>query len=169
LSAVARRQRGRSRRTLSSPNIPRLCFLDFMLDPGTSRSRRFDEFFQGLSDLGYVDGRTIAIGYLSADGHGERFSALIAECVRRNVDIIAVSTTPAAQVAKNATHTIPIVMIGFGDPVGTGLVDSLARAATSMSAGRLRTCPRRSGCLFFSTTRSARKKRLRRRLLPLEA
>jgi ABC-type uncharacterized transport system substrate-binding protein len=111
---------------LKTPS-PRLCFLDFILDPGTSRSRRFDGFFEGLSDLGYVDGRTIAIDYLSADGHGERFFALVAECVRRKVDIIAVSTTPAAEVAKNATHTIPIVMIGLGDPVGTGLVDSLAR------------------------------------------
>src|SRR5262249_49489763 len=75
----------------------------------------------------------------SADGHGERFSALIAECVRRNVDIIAVSTTPAAQVAKNATHTIPIVMIGLGDPVGTGLVDSLARPGGNVTGMSLMT------------------------------
>jgi putative tryptophan/tyrosine transport system substrate-binding protein len=108
-------------------NVPRLCFLDFMLDPDTSRSKRFDGFFQGLNELGYVDGQTIAIDYLSADGSGERFPALVAECVRRKVDIIAVSTTPAAQTAKNATHTIPTVMIALGDPVGTGLVDTLAR------------------------------------------
>jgi putative ABC transport system substrate-binding protein len=108
-------------------NVPRLCFLDFMLDPGMSRSRRFDGFFQGLNELGYVEGQNIAIDYLSADGRGERFSALLAECVRRKVDVIAVSTTPAAQTAKNETHTIPIVMIALGDPVGTGLVDNLAR------------------------------------------
>jgi putative tryptophan/tyrosine transport system substrate-binding protein len=114
-------------RAQAPKSVPRLCFLDFMLDPGTSRSRRFDGFFQGLNDLGYVDGQTIAIDYLSADGRGERFPALVAECVRRKVDIIAVSTTPAAQTAKNATHTIPIVMIALGDPVGTGLVDTLAR------------------------------------------
>ena len=107
--------------------IPRLCFLTF--DPGTLRSRstRFDAFFQGLRDLGYVDGQTITIDYLSADGRGERFPALAAECLRLKADIIAVSTTPAAQVAKNATRTIPIVMLALGDPVGTGLVDSLAR------------------------------------------
>jgi putative ABC transport system substrate-binding protein len=115
-------------------SVPRLCFLDFMLDPGTSRSRRFDGFFQGLNDLGYVDGQTIAIDYLSADGRGERFSALVAECIRRKVDIIAVSTTPAAQTAKNTTHTIPIVMIALGDPVGTGLVDSLARPGGNVTA-----------------------------------
>ena len=106
--------------------IPRLCFLDFKLDPGTVRSTRFDGFFQGLRDLGYVDGQTITIDYLSADGRGDRFPDLVAECLRRKVDIIAVSTTPAAQVAKSATHTTLIVMIALGDPVGTGLVNSLA-------------------------------------------
>ena len=106
-------------------NIPRLCFLTF--DPPASRSTRFEAFFQGLRDLGYVDGQTITIDYLSADGHGERFPALAAECLRLKADIIAVSTTPAARAAKNATRTIPIVMVALGDPVGTGLVDSLAR------------------------------------------
>jgi len=108
-----------------SKNIPRLCFLTF--DPATSRSTRFDAFFQGLADLGYVDGKTINIDYLSADGHGERFPSLAAECLRLKADIIAVSTTPATEAAKKATPTIPIVMIGLGDPVGTGLVDSLAQ------------------------------------------
>src|SRR5690348_10110550 len=60
--------------------IPRLCFLTF--DPPSSRSTRFEAFFQGLRDLGYVDGRTIMIDYLSADGHGERFPSLAAECLR---------------------------------------------------------------------------------------
>src|SRR5438105_14268379 len=104
--------------------IPRLCFLTF--DPGTLQSNRFD-FFEGLRDLGYVDGQTITIDYLSANGRGDRFPALAAECLRLKADIIAVSTTPAAQAAKNATSTIPIVMIALGDPVGSGLVDSLAR------------------------------------------
>jgi ABC-type uncharacterized transport system substrate-binding protein len=80
-----------------------------------------------LRDLGYVDGQSINIDYLSAEGHGERFPSLAAECLRSEADIIAVSTTPAAQAAKNATRTIPIIMIALGDPVGTGLVDSLAQ------------------------------------------
>ena len=109
----------------ASKNLPRLCFITF--DPDTSRSTRFDAFFQALVDLGYVDRKTINIDYLSADGHGERFPSLAAECLRLKADIIAVSTTPATQAAKKATLTIPIVMIGLGDPVGTGLVDSLAR------------------------------------------
>src|SRR5215468_10436054 len=107
--------------------IPHLCFLTF--DPGTlqSRSPRFDVFFNSLRDLGYVDGQTIVIHYLSADGKDDRFPALASECLRLNADIIAVSTTPAAQAAKRATRTVPIVMIALGDPVGTGLVESIAR------------------------------------------
>jgi putative ABC transport system substrate-binding protein len=120
-------------RAQQSKKIPRLCFLTF--DPGTLQATRFT-FFEGLRDLGYVDGQNINIDYLSAEGHGERFPALAAECLRRKADIIAVSTTPAAQAAKNATRTIPIIMIALGDPVGTGLVDSLAqpgRNVTGMS------------------------------------
>src|SRR5215471_13774417 len=110
-----------------SKEIPRLCFLTF--DPGTSQSRspRFDVFFNSLRDLGYVDGKTIVINYLSADGKDDRFPALASECLRLKADIIAVSTTPAAQAAKRATRTVPIVMIALGDPVGTGLVESIAR------------------------------------------
>src|SRR5262245_4023037 len=101
--------------------VPRVCFLTF--DPGTAQSpsSRFDGCFQGLRDLGYVHGQTLVIDYLTADGRGERFPALAAECVRLNADIIAVTTTPAAQAAKNATRTIPIIMVSVGDPVGTGL------------------------------------------------
>jgi putative ABC transport system substrate-binding protein len=106
--------------------IPRLCFLT--LEPGTlqTRSPRFDAFFQTLRELGYVDGESIIIDYLSAADRGERFPDLVAECLRRKADIIVPSTTPAARIAKNATNTVPIVMIALGDPVGTGLVNSLA-------------------------------------------
>ena len=119
--------------------IPRLCFLTF--DPGTPQSTRFTQFFQGLRDLGYVDGRSIAIDYLSVDGKAERFPALAADCVRLKADVIVVTTTPGAQAAKNATRTIPIVLLALGDPVATGLVTSLARpggnvtGVTQMSSG----------------------------------
>lgn len=102
-----------------------LCFMTF--DPGSLQSTRFMAFFEGLRDLGYVQGQSIFIDYLTADGQAERYSALAAECVRLGADVIATSTTPATLVAKSTTQTIPIVMIGLGDPVGTGLVDSLAR------------------------------------------
>src|SRR5215475_5171263 len=106
--------------------IPHLCFLTF--DPGTLQSSpRFGVFFNSLRDLGYVDGQTIVIHYLSADGKDDRFPTLASECLRLKADIIAVSTTPAAQAAKRATRTVPIVMIALGDPVGTGLVESITR------------------------------------------
>ncbi|MDP1839271.1 MAG: ABC transporter substrate-binding protein [Reyranella sp.] len=105
--------------------LPRLCFLTF--DPGTLQSTRFGAFFEGLRDLGYVQGQSILIDYLTADGQAERYSTLAAECVRLGADVIVTSTTPATLIAKSATQTIPIVMVGLGDPVGTGLVDSLAR------------------------------------------
>jgi putative ABC transport system substrate-binding protein len=106
-------------------NIPRLCFLTF--DPSTPQLNRFDPFFQGLRDLGYANGQDIVIDYLSAEGNGERFPALVAECLRLKADVIAVSTTPAAQAAIAATRSIPIIMIGLGDPVRTRLVNSLAQ------------------------------------------
>jgi putative ABC transport system substrate-binding protein len=104
--------------------LPRLCFLAF--SPGIPRSA-YSPFFEGLRDLGYVDGQTITIDYLSPDGQAERFPALVADCVRLKADIIVASTTVAAQAAKKATRTIPIVMNALGDPVATGLVASLAR------------------------------------------
>ena len=121
--------------------LPRLCFLT--LEPGTVQapSPRFEAFFQGLRDLGYIAGKTIAIDYLSAGGRTERFAALAAECVRLKSDVIASSTTPGAQAAKRATQTVPIVMLALGDPVATGLVDSLARpggnvtGVSSMTSG----------------------------------
>jgi len=85
-----------------------------------------DGFRQGLRELGYVEGRNLVIEYRSADGHDERFSALAAELVRLKPDLILTRGTPAALAAKNATVTIPVVILGVGDPVGQGVVASLA-------------------------------------------
>src|SRR5262245_35776100 len=113
--------------------LPRLCFLTF--DPGTLRTRspRFDGFFQGLQDLGYVNARNIEISYLSADNNGDRFPTLIDECLSLRPDVIAVTTTPAAHLLKKATRDIPIVMVALGDPLGTGLVDSLSRPSANIT------------------------------------
>lgn len=107
--------------------IPRLCFITF--DPGTLRTRspRYDAFFEGLSELGYVDGQTIAIDYLSTDGRNEQYPALVGECLSHKPNIIAVTTTPGAQVLKDATREIPIVLVAVGDPLGSGLVSSLGQ------------------------------------------
>jgi putative tryptophan/tyrosine transport system substrate-binding protein len=86
-----------------------------------------DGFREGLRDLGHSDGESYIIEYRSADGIDELFPNLAAELVRLNVDVILTRGTPAALAAKNATATIPVIMVGIGDPVGQGLVDSLAR------------------------------------------
>jgi putative ABC transport system substrate-binding protein len=119
------------------PNaIPRLCFLTF--EPYTSGKRPgLDAFLQALRDLGHVDGRSITIDYLSADEHGERFPTLAAECLRLKADIIATATTPATLAAKNATRAIPIVMMALADPVGTGLVNSLAQPGGNITGTSL--------------------------------
>ena len=86
-----------------------------------------DSFREGLRELGYEEGRNIAIEYRWADGQYERFAALVAELIAAKVDVIVTAGTPAALAVKKATTTVPLVMVAVGDPVGTGLVPSLAR------------------------------------------
>jgi putative ABC transport system substrate-binding protein len=84
-------------------------------------------FAQRLRELGWVEQRTVAIEYRWAEGKVERFAEIAAEFVRLNVDIIVTYGTPAVVEAKRATSVIPIVFALAGDPVGSGLVESLAR------------------------------------------
>src|SRR5262249_12594130 len=81
----------------------------------------------GLRALGWIEGRNIAIEYRWAANREDRLAALADELVRRKVDILVTSSTPAALAAKRATATIPIVVTFVADPVGSGLVESLAR------------------------------------------
>jgi len=83
-------------------------------------------FRQGLLGAGYAEGRDVVIEWRSANGDYDRVSELAAELVQRKVEAIVVESTPAAQAAKRATSTIPIVMAIVADPVGSGLVASLA-------------------------------------------
>jgi putative ABC transport system substrate-binding protein len=84
-------------------------------------------FREGLRDLGYVEGDNLIIEYRWAEGDYARFPALIAELVALNVEVIATAGTPATLALKKATSSIPIVMIAVGDPVGSGIVQSLSR------------------------------------------
>src|SRR5215470_4432102 len=96
---------------------------------GTSSfySARIDVFKQGLKELGYVDGKNIAIEYRYAEGKADRLLDLAAELVRLKVDVILATATPSVLAVKKASATIPIVLMGVGDPVASGLVTSLAR------------------------------------------
>jgi putative ABC transport system substrate-binding protein len=107
--------------------IPRIGYLSIG-DPATE-SARSEPFRRALRELGYIEGQNIAIDYRYGEGKQDRFLELAAELVRLKVDIIvAAGGTPWVRAAKNATKTIPIVMVGIGsDPVEAGFVESLAR------------------------------------------
>ena len=92
-----------------------------------------DAFREGLRELGYKEGRNIVIEYRWADGKYERFPALIAELIAAKVDVIVTAGTPAALAVKKATTTVPLVMVAVGDPVGTGLVPSLAQPGGNLT------------------------------------
>src|SRR6516165_12286215 len=99
--------------------IPRIGIID--------DSPRWKAFRHGLRDLGYLEGQSIAFDYRYAGGLPDRLAWVAVELVHRPVDLIATFGTPPTLAAKQATTTIPIVMMGVGDPVGSGLVPSLAR------------------------------------------
>jgi len=100
-------------------------------------ARPWEALFQSLRELGYVEGKNLAVERRWAEGRAERYHELAAELVALKPDVIVVAFTPSVSAAKRATSTIPIVMALAGDPVGVGLVASLARPGgniTGMSA-----------------------------------
>ena len=88
---------------------------------------RVEAFRQRLGELGYVEGKNIVIEYRYAEGKGERLPDLVAELVQLKVDVIVTASAGTTLAAKKASATIPIVFASAADPVGTGLVSSLAR------------------------------------------
>jgi putative ABC transport system substrate-binding protein len=112
-------------RAQHSGPLPTIGFL--VAGTPTSHGQWVAAFVQRLRELGWIEGRTITIEYRWAEGRSERFAEIAAELVRRKVDVIVTSATEAIVAAKQATSVIPIVFAAAGDPVGTGLVASLAR------------------------------------------
>jgi putative ABC transport system substrate-binding protein len=96
------------------------------LSPGGATSSPTDAFRQGLRELGYVEGQNLVVEYRWADGDTARLPVLAAELVQLRVDVLVAATNPAVLAARQATSTIPIVFTASSDPVGTGLVASLA-------------------------------------------
>jgi putative ABC transport system substrate-binding protein len=96
-------------------------------------NRLLEAFRAGLRDLGYVEGQNIALAYRWSEGRDERFADLAADLVRLDVAVVVTSGTPAVRAAKAATSTIPIVMAFAGDPVGIGVVASLARPGANVT------------------------------------
>jgi putative ABC transport system substrate-binding protein len=102
--------------------------IGYLASGSASASPPFVEaLWGGLRELRWADGQNIVIEYRFAEGRFDRLPALAAELVRLKMDLIVAGPSPPAVAAKNATRTIPVVMVGAGDPVGLGLIANLAR------------------------------------------
>ena len=135
--------------------VPRIGVL-FPGSPATF-TQRTEAFIQGMKELGYVEGKTITIEWRWAEDKVERMPDLAAELVKLNLDMIVANGTPAIKALKAATKTIPILMAVVGDPIGTGLVQSLARPGGNLT-GLSIVAPNLSGKrleLLGETTRAA--------------
>ena len=120
-----------------------------------SNAARMEALRAGLRDLGYLEGKNLVIESRWAEGKFDRLPELAAELVRLNVDVILTAGTPGIRAAKNATTTIPIVMVTSGDPVGFGFVASLARPGGNIT-----------GASNFSPELSAKRLELLKEILP---
>ena len=106
--------------------VPRIGYLS---RTGDSKNPGFqvEGFRQGLRDVGYIEGKNIRVEYRYIEGKSDSIPSLVAELVQLKVDVLVLGPLPAIRAAKQATKTIPIVMVTTQDPVGAGFVDSLAR------------------------------------------
>jgi ABC-type uncharacterized transport system substrate-binding protein len=105
--------------------VPRIGYVSGSGDPNTL-TRGIETFRQGLRDLGYIEGKNIVVEYRYAEGKLDMFPSLVAELIQLKVDVLVSPVITAVRAAKQATTTIPIVMVITSDPVATGLIDSLA-------------------------------------------
>ena len=114
--------------------VPRIGYLTGSSPPTIATpDLNADAFQQGLRDLGYIEGKNIQVEYRYLEGKEDRNPTLLAELLQLKVDVIVVISMPSIRAAKQATKTIPIVMVTNFDPVATGLVDSLANPGGNLT------------------------------------
>jgi ABC-type uncharacterized transport system substrate-binding protein len=118
--------------------IPRIGYLVTSGDP-TNPGPSVDAFRQGLQDLGYVEGKDILVEYRYVEGKSDRIPSFVAEFKQLKVDVLVVTNPPSIRTAKEATKTIPIVMVSSADPVATGIIDSLARPGGNITGVKRKT------------------------------
>jgi putative ABC transport system substrate-binding protein len=118
-------------------------------------SKEAQAFRQGLREAGYAEGRDVVLEWRSAGGDYARIPGLVADLVRHKVDVIVVDTTPATEAVKRSTSTIPIVMADVADPVGSGLVASLAHPGENVT-----------GLTIMTTELSAKRLQLLKETIP---
>ena len=136
-----------------APRISRVGYLAASV--GSEASHLIEAFRQGLRELGYVEGRNLVLEFRSAEGSADRFPALAAELVALKVDVIVAGATPAVLAAKQATGTIPIVFPVHTDPVGAGVVATLARPGGNAT-----------GLSFFSEELAAKRMEFLKEVIP---
>src|SRR6266516_3489721 len=107
------------------PKVPTIGYLG--ATTRSAESQRVDALVERLREFGWIESRNLTVEYRYAEGRSERYAEVAAEFVRLNVDVIVTYGTPAVAATKQATPAIPIVFAVAGDPVGSGLVASLAR------------------------------------------
>jgi putative ABC transport system substrate-binding protein len=129
--------------TQPSSRIPRVGFLTHASAEETARY--FDAFKEGLRGFGYVDQRSVVLEPRFGDGRLERLPDLAADLVRSRPDVIVTGSQPIAIAARRATTTIPIVMVGVVDPVGVGLISTLARPGGNVTGLSLDAGPEMGG------------------------
>src|SRR5262245_47560761 len=121
------------------PRLPTIGYLGATTSSASEEGLRLAALMQRLKELGWIEGRTVGIEYRWAGGQSERFSEFAAEFVRLKADLIVTYSTTAVAAVKQATSAIPIVFAGVADPVGTGLVASLARPGGNATGVSLQT------------------------------